>query len=225
MAYTTIRQEMKAEKVVGLALLALAALSTAVNESRLARRALSLEEARGLALPLAAPAALAGHDGRLVVFSGRLQASTAANSDVNEARESPIVMDAAFGVAVRGVRLHRCVEMLQWVETAHRSTGSTPEDEDRAGDAAEVTYIYDLRWREEAIDSAGFDDASHWNPPEDAWQYRSLVVKVSLLSAQELTRALELTCCAVPKCRLKTSSSVTLPSLTRWWTKFSARTL
>ncbi|KAJ8518689.1 hypothetical protein ON010_g18178 [Phytophthora cinnamomi] len=103
-------------------------------------------------------------------------------------RQSPFVLDPTFGVAVKGVRLHRHVEMLQWVETSHTSTSSTPEDEDRRlDDDRERIYMYDLRWREEVIESMEFNDPSYGNPPAEAWKYRSLVVKAKDLVVGEFS--------------------------------------
>lgn len=178
---------MDTEKLIGALLLAASVLSTCYSESRLVRSAVGLEEARSLATPLPHPVADERNDGRLVLFSGLIlttaipRESIAGRSE-EQTRVNPFVMDPVFGVAVKGVRLHRQVEMLQWVETSHLSTSSTPEDEDRQPDEErERIYMYDLRWREEAIDSHAFNDMSYRNPPEDAWQHRSLVVKVRSL--------------------------------------------
>ncbi|CAI5740606.1 unnamed protein product [Peronospora destructor] len=70
--------------------------------------------------------------------------------------------------------------MLQWVETSHTSMSSTPEDEDRRfDDDRERIFTYEMRWREKAIDSIGFNDLGYTNPPAEAWMYKSLVVKAS----------------------------------------------
>lgn len=169
------------EKVIGGLLLAASVISTYVNESRLVRSVQSLEEGRAAVVALSEPRGTAENDGRLVLFAGLIQSTALPPEPIagrrqEETRVNPFVMDPVFGVAVKGVRLLRQVEMLQWVETSHVSTSSTPEDEDRrADDERDRIYMYDLRWRDEVVDSSTFNDVSYWNPPEDAWLYRSLV--------------------------------------------------
>ncbi|GMF19109.1 unnamed protein product [Phytophthora fragariaefolia] len=159
------------------------------------------EEGRSAAIPLDKPIVLAANDGELVHFSALITTTATSGSpqwnkrdaDELQLRHSPFVVDPVFGVAVKGVRLHRHVEMLQWVETSHTSTSSTPEDEDRRfDDDRERIYMYDLRWREEAIDSLAFNDPSYANPSADAWKYKSLVVKAKDLVAGEFALSDEL---------------------------------
>jgi hypothetical protein len=183
---------MDADKLIGALLLAASVLSTCYHESQVVRSVLGLEEARALAMSLPQPVADEQNDGRVVLFSSLIQstaiprASIAGQSE-GQTRVSPFVSDPVFGVAVKGVRLHRQVEMLQWVETSHVSTSSTPEDDDRQPDEdRERVYMYDLRWRDDVIDSHAFNDISYRNPPEDSWQYRSLVVKVRLSATGSL---------------------------------------
>jgi hypothetical protein len=149
------------------------------------RAQLSLEQGRRSAVALSQPMFDARNDGALVHFSGLLTTDSdvldSAGNKLAHAR-SPFVLDPLFGIAVKGVRLYRDVEMLQWEETSHTSTSSTPEDEDRRADDIEErdrVYMYDLRWRSEHIDSTSFNDPSYWNPPLDAWVYESKVVKAS----------------------------------------------
>lgn len=180
---------MDADKLIGSLLLAASVLSTCYHESQMVRSALGLEEARALVTALPQPVADEQHDGHLVLFSGLIQSTAIPRASIAGQREeqtrvSPFVLDPVFGVAVKGVRLHRQVEMLQWVETSHVSTSSTPEDEDRQPDEdRDRVYIYDLRWRDDVVDSHAFNDISYRNPPEDAWLYRSLVVKVRFPAA------------------------------------------
>ncbi|RLN57508.1 hypothetical protein BBJ28_00020099 [Nothophytophthora sp. Chile5] len=183
---------MEKEKTIGGLLLLASVLTTCVYESRLVRDIKSFEEGRSVVASLPQPAALERNDGALVHFSGLITTTAALPSPAHakaggrpeidhselRLRLSPFVLDPAFGIAVKGVKLQRQVEMLQWVESSHTSTSSTPEDEDRRmDDDRERIYMYDLRWRSEVIDSSAFNDMSYWNPPEVAWVYTSLVVK------------------------------------------------
>ncbi|KAL4136595.1 hypothetical protein PRIC2_000126 [Phytophthora ramorum] len=186
---------MKEVTIGGLLLLASVA-TTCVFESTLVRSVKSFEEGRSRVISLAKPEVSPSNDGELIHFSG-LITTTAGNGKLQwnkhdipelQLRLSPFVLDSTFGIAVKGVRLHRHVETLQWVETSHTSTSSTPEDEDRRlDDDRERVYMYDLRWREEVIDSSGFNDLSYWNPPPEAWSYKSLVVKADDLVVGEFS--------------------------------------
>jgi hypothetical protein len=144
----------------------------------------SFEQALVAAVELPQPAFDPRNDGQLIVFSGLI--TTDSDAPVLDyhgnkvVTRSPFVLDPLFGIAAKGVRLYRQVEMLQWVETSHTSTSSTPEDEDRrVDDDRDRVYMYDLRWRSERIDSSAFNDISYWNPSQEAWIYETNVVKVT----------------------------------------------
>ncbi|KAG6598024.1 Transmembrane protein 43 [Phytophthora cinnamomi] len=184
------------EVAIGGLLLLASVATTCVFESALVRSAKSFEQGRSVVISLAKPEVSATNEGRLIHCSGLITTTASTSSsqlnkhDTNELqlRQSPFVLDPTFGVAVKGVRLHRHVEMLQWVETSHTSTSSTPEDEDRRfDDDRERIYMYDLRWREEVIESMEFNDPSYGNPPAEAWKYRSLVVKAKDLVVGEFS--------------------------------------
>lgn len=171
-------------RVIGALALLASCLLTCVNELRLVRTQLSFEHGRRSAVTLSHPLVDKRHDGALVLFSGLLTTDGDVLDSAGNAlahTRNPFVLDPLFGVAVKGVRLFRNVEMLQWEETSHTSTSSSPEDEDRRiGDEdRERVYMYDLRWRSEHIDSTAFNDPSYWNPLQEAWVYESLVVKAS----------------------------------------------
>ncbi|ETM02718.1 hypothetical protein L917_00876 [Phytophthora nicotianae] len=187
---------MRQEVTIGGLLLLASVATTCVYESSLVRSVKSFEEGRSLVISLSKPQVSTSNDARLIQFSG-LITTTASDGDSQwkrrdtdelQLRQSPFVLDPIFGIAVKGVRLHRHVEMLQWVETSHTSTSSTPEDEDRRfDDDRERIYMYDLRWREEEIDSSAFNDISYRNPPLEAWTYKSLVVKAKDLVVGEFS--------------------------------------
>ncbi|KAG7399209.1 Protein of unknown function (DUF1625) [Phytophthora boehmeriae] len=183
------------EEVIGSLVLLVSVATTCVFESALVRSVQSFEEGRSVVVSLSSPNVLSQNEGKLVHFSGLIttteeprNAPVKSSNAEQQLRLSPFVLDPTFGIAAKGVRLHRHVQMLQWVETSHTSMSSTPEDEDRRfDDDRERIYMYDLRWQEEVIDSSGFDDISYWNPPEEAWIYKSLVVKAPSLVVGEFS--------------------------------------
>ncbi|KAG3110153.1 hypothetical protein PI124_g11302 [Phytophthora idaei] len=184
------------EVTIGGLLLLVSVATTCVYESALVRSGKSFEEGRSVVVSLPKPQVSVSNEDQLIHFSGLITTTASdGNSQWNKRdtdelrlRQSPFVLDPTFGVAVKGVRLHRHVEMLQWVETSHTSTSSTPEDEDRRfDDDRERIYMYDLRWREEEIDSSSFNDISYRNPSPEAWAYKSLVVNAKDLVVGEFS--------------------------------------
>ncbi|KAE9049789.1 hypothetical protein PR001_g2987 [Phytophthora rubi] len=186
------------ELAIGGLLLLASVATTCVYESALVRSVKSFEQGRSVVVSLSKPEVSAANEGELIHFSGLITTTTSTpnfnfqlnnrDTDDLQPRQSPFVLDKTFGVAVKGVKLHRHVEMLQWVETSHTSTSSTPEDEDRRfDDDRERIYMYDLRWREEVIESIEFNDPSYGNPPAEAWKFRSLVVKAKDLVVGEFS--------------------------------------
>ncbi|KAE9354782.1 hypothetical protein PR003_g3175 [Phytophthora rubi] len=186
------------ELAIGGLLLLASVATTCVYESALVRSVKSFEQGPSVVVSLSKPEVSAANEGELIHFSGLITTTTSTpnfnfqlnnrDTDDLQPRQSPFVLDKTFGVAVKGVKLHRHVEMLQWVETSHTSTSSTPEDEDRRfDDDRERIYMYDLRWREEVIESIEFNDPSYGNPPAEAWKFRSLVVKAKDLVVGEFS--------------------------------------
>lgn len=173
---------MTSKLVIGTLALLAAALSTGVNETRLARTQRSLEHAQRVAVALSQPKLVAQHDGELVLFSGLVTSNAVVLDSAGHVlahTRAPVVLDPAFGVAVRGVRLLRRVEMLQWVETSHTSTSARAGVDDADGDEdRERVYIYTLRWMSERIDSSRFDNPSYRNPSQDGepWAFEAAVV-------------------------------------------------
>lgn len=173
----------KSARVIGTLALLASTISIGVNETRLLRAQRSLEEGRRRALALAKPELDARNDGQLVLFAGAITTNAVVLDSAGHAlanTRSPIVMDPEFGVAVRGVRLTRTVEMLQWVETVHTTSRHTTDDDD-LDDERERVYLYDLRWRADRVDSTQFDNPSYANPWEHGvpWRFESKVVQAS----------------------------------------------
>ena len=184
----------KEETIGGLILLASVA-TTWVFESSLVRSIRSFEEGRSVAASLSDPHFSPSTEDQLILFSGLITTAISKDDAITTntlqenkvaLRHSPFVLDLTFGVAAKGVRLHRHVEMLQWVETSHTSMSSSPEDEDqRFDDDRERTFMYDMRWKEDVVDSMRFNDPSYSNPPPEAWTYTSLVVTATDLAVGE----------------------------------------
>ena len=184
----------KEETIGGLILLASVA-TTWVFESSLVRSIRSFEEGRSVAASLSDPHFSPSTEDQLILFSGLITTAVSKDDAITTntlqenkvaLRHSPFVLDLTFGVAAKGVRLHRHVEMLQWVETSHTSMSSSPEDEDqRFDDDRERTFMYDMRWKEDVVDSMRFNDPSYSNPPPEAWTYTSLVVTATDLAVGE----------------------------------------
>lgn len=178
-------------------LLLASVLTTCFLEIRLIRTMQTFDEGRKLAIALPKPVSLPANDGRLVHFTGRIMIDTGSADEENQrdllkddahatqsinTRSNPYVLDAIFGVAVKGVRLHRKVEMLQWVESSHVSTTSrNPEDDEPV--SQERVYRYDLEWRSEHINSNAFYQLGYWNPPREAWRFESKTVQVRVFTA------------------------------------------
>ncbi|TMW57294.1 hypothetical protein Poli38472_003219 [Pythium oligandrum] len=167
------------DHLIGGFLLLSSLLATSVNEQRLIRSTQSLEEGLRVVVSLATPAVQPENEGKLVHFSGLITTDPRLLHADTTLTRTPFALDPVFGIAARGVRLYRTVEMLQWVETAHTSTtGATDDDGDGGVDEhRERTYLYDLRWRSDRVDSSRFNDLSYQNPSDDAWKYESQVVQ------------------------------------------------
>ncbi|CAK4463800.1 unnamed protein product [Aphanomyces euteiches] len=154
---TTTRESTGCGFVFGFALLAIGLFFLFMNEGNAVRQHTALEE--GLALVVEyEPEGKQSFESKLVHMAGRL---TTQND-----RESPIVVDAEFGIAARGVYLHRIVEMLQWEEVRHDHTYT-----ENGQEKTDTTYSYKKTWSAERIDSDRFEDASYVNPVR--WAYTS----------------------------------------------------
>ncbi|KAH9197854.1 hypothetical protein AeNC1_000131 [Aphanomyces euteiches] len=154
---TTTRESTGCGFVFGFVLLAIGLFFLFMNEGNAVRQHTALEE--GLALVVEYESEeKRSFESILVHMAGRL---TTQND-----RESPIVVDAEFGIAARGVYLHRIVEMLQWEEVRHVHTYT-----ENGQEKTDTTYSYKKTWSAERIDSDRFDDASYVNPVR--WAYTS----------------------------------------------------
>lgn len=80
---------------------------------------------------------------------------------VGEATTTEVLADDEYGVSETALHLVRTVEMYQWVET------SSTHEEKKLGGKIErtTTYDYSKSWCGSAIDSDGFKEDGHVNPP------------------------------------------------------------
>lgn len=135
--------------VVGLILLAAAAIGLFWNEGRAVTTARSLAEGRGIVVSADAGTVDPMNENGLVHVTGPISIL------------GPLT-DPAFGVGADAIRLVRRVEMYQWRETKRSET----RQKLGGGEETVTTYDYDRVWASDRIDSADFrEPAGHENPP------------------------------------------------------------
>ena len=132
----------------GLLLFALSFVVLFWNEGRAVQTAQSLTEGAGAVVALAFDKADAGNDGKLVHMSGL-------------ATTDEVLKDTDFGVSANAIKLLRKVEMFQW-----RENKRTEEEKQLGGSVKKITtYTYETVWDDHRIDSSGFKEDGHANPP------------------------------------------------------------
>ena len=119
------------------------------NEGRTVKRQRTLDQGRKDVVEAKYDEVDSSLEGKLVHVSG-----AATTEDVLE--------DAEFQFAVNAFRLERKVEMYQWVEHEEHET------KEKLGGSEEetITYTYKKEWREDLVDSSGFEEGGHENPTE-----------------------------------------------------------
>lgn len=133
---------------VGLALFLAAFPVLVSNERSEVRRIKGLNEGMAQVITVPADRIDPSNEGKLVLVSG-----TAVTED--------ILRDPEFGLAAKGVRLERTVEMFQWRES------SSSETKTKLGGGTETvtTYRYDKAWSSGLVSSSSFKQpAGHANP-------------------------------------------------------------
>lgn len=134
--------------IVGLVLLVVGVGALWWNEGRAVNTERSLKEGAGLVVTVPSTAVTPSNEGKLVHTTGTLVIADE-------------LTDPDFGISAAGVHLNRRAEMYQWVEK------SESETRNKLGGGTETvtTYTYSKEWRSEAVDSSGFQEAGHDNPP------------------------------------------------------------
>ncbi|MBO7721833.1 MAG: TMEM43 family protein [Kiritimatiellae bacterium] len=107
---------------------------------------------------------------------------------IGEAKTKDILKDDKFGVSENAIRLERSIEMYQWVEESE-----TKEKRNVGGSVTRTTtYTYAKEWCDEAVNSDGFKEKDHVNPPPpvqlgDTDQYaRNVSVGVRKLESSQI---------------------------------------
>ena len=133
--------------LTGLVLIAASALLLFWNEGRAVKTARRLSEGAGAVVSVPSDKVDSANEGKLVHVSGR-------------AETKDVLTDPQFGLSVTALKLKRQVEIFQWVE--HTETRQV-----KKGDKTyeETTYTYKQEWCSKPVDSSGFKEAGHGNPP------------------------------------------------------------
>lgn len=140
------------------------------NEGRAVQTAKSLEEGQSAVVSVAADKVDAAKEGKLVHLTG-----TSKTEDK--------LKDPAFPVEVNAIKLHREVEIYQWVETKH-----TKEEKLTGGGTRTITtYTYAKEWESKPINSDDFDEAGHHNIGEMKYQNEDLAAGTVTLGAFTLS--------------------------------------
>lgn len=133
--------------LVGFVLILVSAGLLFWNEGNYVRTAQSLAEGKGAVQNAEAAKVDPALEGKLIHLTGETQVSKD-------------LVDEAFGVSARALRLRRAVAMYQWVE--HKETKKRKKL--GGGEETTTTYTYSKEWHEGRIDSQSFKESGHNNP-------------------------------------------------------------
>lgn len=142
------------------------------NEGRAVKTARRLAEGAGAVVSVGIDRVDAANEGRLVHVSGK-------------AMTKETLSDEAFGVSATAIKLSRSVEIFQWVENKNVKR-------EKKGDKTieTTTYTYKKEWCRAPVDSSGFKEAGHGNPPTALpFSNQELVAKEVTLGAFSLSEA------------------------------------
>lgn len=159
--------------LVGLALFVIGFPVLFWNEGRTVTATKTNEEGAASVVEADARAVDAAQEGMLVHVIG-------------DATTQDVLTDDEYGVSAEAIQLDRLVEMYQWVE--HADT----REEKKVGGKVErtTTYTYAKEWRAAAVESDGFREPGHVNPPaRRALGASRLYAKDVKLGARRLTDA------------------------------------
>ena len=136
--------------VVGLILLLACLWLLFWNEGRSVKTYRALVEGAGLVVSIDDGSVDPANDGRLVHIAGPV---------------TPVGVpeDGVLGISAEGAAgLERIVEMYQWVETSKSET----RKQLGGGEETVTTYSYSKEWKRNAVNSGGFRQSGHDNPPK-----------------------------------------------------------
>lgn len=148
------------------------------NEGRAVKTARALDEGQGAVVEVDSNKSVdPDNEGRLVHMTGR-------------ADTKDVLRDPVFGVAENCIRLERKAEIYQWVEHSE-----TKEKKNVGGSVTKTTtYTYSLEWCGDAVNSSGFKESGHDNPPaglefkSERWQAENVSFGAFRLSERQVGR-------------------------------------
>ena len=148
------------------------------NEGRAVKTARALDEGQGVVVEVPSNKTIdEENDGKLVYMTGK--------ADTKEVLE-----DSTFGVTGTCIRLARKVEIYQWVEDS-----KTEEKKNLGGSVTKTTtYTYSLQWCDRHVDSSGFKEPGHDNPPgemefgNETWQAQDVSFGAFKLSDRQVDK-------------------------------------
>lgn len=150
--------------LVGLGLICAAGYGLFWNEGRAVQVERALTEGAGLAVTVNAARVDPANDGKLIHVTG-------------ESRAGRELRDADIGIAARGLRLDRKVEMYQWREESRSET--------RDGQRV-TTYSYNRVWSDQPIDSSRFRRAADHRNPQMTFRSRTMLAQDATLGGFRL---------------------------------------
>ena len=148
------------------------------NEGRAVKTARALDEGQGAVIEVESNGTVdPDNEGRLVHMTGRVDTGD-------------VLADPVFGVSENCIRLERKAEIYQWVEHSE-----TKEKKNVGGSVTKTTtYTYALEWCGDAVDSSGFKEAGHDNPPaglefkSERWQAENVSFGAFRLNERQIGR-------------------------------------
>lgn len=160
--------------VVGLILIAAAAVLIFWNEGRAVRRHKTLMEGGGIVVSVPSDIVDSSREGKLIHVSGM-------------AHTGETVSDADFGIFANALRLKRRVDMYQWNEKKN----STTKKKLGGGTETVTTYSYEKIWSDHLLESGDFKDpAEHRNPTTMKYKTQEYTAGDVALGAFSLTDSL-----------------------------------
>lgn len=119
------------------------------NEGNTVKTRKALEEGEGACVSVQSNAKVdPENEGKFVHMTGK-------------ADTKDVLVDEAFGISTTAIKLVREVEMYQWKEEKQVKK----EKNVGGSETTTTTYSYKMAWSSSAIDSSGFKEAGHENPP------------------------------------------------------------
>ncbi len=156
--------------IFGFVLVALSCVTLFWNEGRAVRRYQDLKEGAAAFVNGDSSKVDPALEGKLVHLSG-------------EAVTGGSLKDPEFGIEAEAIKIHRSVEMFQWVESVQTET------KDKVGGGSETTksYSYSQEWRNGPVDSSQFKvTKDHQNPGKFPYQSNTFQAKAVTLGAFDL---------------------------------------